>query len=154
MSSSAEALPSAGQLFRAPRRRWAARPSVGKFTRNPRRPWARGESSDCPTFSLPKNRTTKCRRASATTKGTRCFCRWSRVKRGPSAATWARRRRRTAGGTRSSSPCTRMYCSTSRTSRARDQPGFTCWKDAPASARRRPRCPPPGRKRWRNRWEV
>lgn len=103
---------------------------------------------------IKKKKKKKCRRASATTKGMRCFCRWSRVKRGLSADTWARRRRRTAVGTRSSSPCTRMSCSTSRTSRARGRPGFTCWRDAPASARRRQRCPPLGRKRWRNRWEV
>lgn len=147
MSSSAEALPSAGQLFYAPRRRWAARRSVAKFPRKPRGTWARSERTGCRTFFCLHNSTTICRRASATTKGMRYFCRRSRVKRGLSAATWARRRRRIADGTRSSSPFTRMYCSTLRTSKARALLGFTCWKDAPASARRLPRCPPLGRRR-------
>lgn len=154
MSSSADALPSAGQLFRAPRSGWTARLPVEKFERSHWWPCARGETPSPTRFAhLLSKPTAKCRRASVTTKGTRCSCRWSRVKRAPGAASSARRRRRTADGTRSSSRFTRMCCSTLRTSRARAHPGFTCWKDAPVSACQRLRCPPPGRKRWRNRWE-
>lgn len=79
-----------------------------------------------------------------------CICRWLRVKRARSAASWARRPRRTAAGPRSTSLSTRTCSSTLRTTRARGLLGFTCWRDARASEHRRPRSPPLARSQWRN----